>query len=48
MNNPTVVDQRIERDLRDQFDELMGSQRGVPSRRNDDVRPAVHRSTKSY
>jgi hypothetical protein len=48
VHEPTVVDQKIERDLRDQFDELTGSQRGLSSRRIDDVKPVVHRPTKSY
>ncbi len=46
--NPSLVDQRLERDVRDQFDEILSPVRANPPRGNGDVKPVVHRSTKSY
>ncbi len=48
VRDPTVVDQKIERDLRDQFDEILSPSRTSGPRRADDVKTVVHRSTKSY
>jgi anti-sigma factor RsiW len=48
VKDPTVVDQRIDRDLRDQLDEILSPTRVPASRRADDVKTVVHRSTKSY
>jgi hypothetical protein len=48
LKDPTLVDQRIERDLRDQLDEFLSPSRTGAPRRPDDVKTVVHRSTKSY
>ena len=48
VKDPTLVDQRIERDLRDQLDEFLSPSRTGAPRRPDDVKTVVHRSTKSY
>jgi anti-sigma factor RsiW len=48
VKDPTVVEQRIDRDLRDQLDEILAPSRTPASRRADDVKTVVHRSTKSY